>query len=278
MAILDPVRSLATFGLCLLLMGYGPGTAQAEEAAVLVADLSGSASQLLPAASKPAEKQRPLKLLQSLATGTAIALQDQASLTLYYVASGMAYDLKGPGRFEVRPAEVVALDGAPQPLRRKLNDVLQGIRLQGGRLAQAGLTMRGPEDAGQPMALSPRGVVLSGSPLVMRWNSGRAGRTTTVLLIDEDGRKLFEGTALADSLSLPETVALKPGRSYFWGVRDSAAPEGKMAWVEFTIADQGLRDYAAEIDRQLNGGDPAERNLRELLLAQRWRQSRATAR
>lgn len=277
MAILVPAR-LAMFGLCLLLAGYGSGAAQAAVAAALVADLSGSASQLVPAARKPADKQRPLKLLQSLEAGTAIVLDDRTAVTLYYASSGMAYDLKGPGRYEVRATEVVALEGTPPPTSRKLNDVLKGVRLQSGRLAQAGLNMRGPNDAGQPMALSPRGVVLSDGPLALRWSLGNGGRMATALLIDDEGRKLFEGSTAADSLPLPETVAIKPGRPYFWGVRDSAAPEGKMAWIEFVIADQGLRDYAAEIDRQLNGGDPAERNLRELLLAQRWRQSRAVAR
>lgn len=265
-------------GLCLLLAGYGLGTARAEQAAVLVADLSGAASQMVPAARKPADRLRPLRLLQSIAAGTAIVLEDQARLTLFYASSGIAYDLEGPGRFNIGATEVLAVDGAMQPSRRKLNDVLKGIKLQGGRLAQAGLTMRGSNDSGLPVALSPRGVVLSGSPPVLRWSSRKDGRTTTVLLMDEDGRKLFEGSTAADSLSLPETVVLKPGHPYFWGVRDSSAPEGKMARIEFVIADRGLRDYAAEIDRQLIGGDPAERNLRELLLAQHWRQSRAAAR
>ncbi|MCC6658700.1 MAG: hypothetical protein IT512_10995 [Rhodocyclaceae bacterium] len=277
MAILVPAR-LAMFGLCLLLAGYGPGAARAEEALALVADLSGAARVLVPATRKPADRQRPLSLLQAVAPGTTLVLDERTGVTLYYASSGMAYDLKGPGRYEARATEVVALEGAPTPTSRKLNDVLKGVRLQSGRLAQAGLDMRGPNDASQPKALSPRGVVLSEGPLALRWSPGSGGRTATALLMDEDGRKLFEGTAEAGSISPPESVKLKPGRPYFWGVRDSTAPEGRMAWIEFTIADQGLRDYAAEIDRQLNVSDPAERNLRELLLAQRWRQSRSAAR
>lgn len=95
--------------------------------------------------------------------------------------------------------------------------------------------------ATQPVVLAPVGAVADAA--TFRWAAVAGADRYRLTLFDSAGRVLYE-TLLGDTaVALPDSVALSPGRTYFWKVE---ARTGWDRWsaselVEFSIVKAGLR-------------------------------------
>lgn len=142
---------------CVLLAGTLAAHASPEPVA-LVTELSGTAV----VAQKP--DGGTLEVLHELRVGAVVTLNSGARAVVVHTASGIVYDLSGPGRFRVQGKGVDALNGA-RLARRELPQSIRSFQLKPLSAMQANIVMRG----GTPVWLDgPSGGVLGTDELNYR--------------------------------------------------------------------------------------------------------------
>jgi hypothetical protein len=246
-----------------------PGAARAEVDVALLADVYGTVNVADSARAKP-EDRWPVKLLQTFPRGKVLVLNSDARATLFFPGSGMAMEMRGPGKFEIAPDAVRALGNAAAPARLPLNAAFRDIKLDRSNLAPAGVRMRDPRQAGAPSALEPRGVVLSTQALVFRWEPASGEQQYRFRLVKNRIEPLYETLTKDSELSLPAEVHLPVGERLQWQAEDVApARSAATGWKEFVIATPEVRALAEQIDRAIPSATATERVLRDVLLMQR---------
>jgi len=262
----------------LLFAGFGSHSAARGEASVaVVADVYGAVAVAHGASTKPADRW-PVQLLQCFPARNVLYLEDGARATLFFPASGNAFELAGPGRFELAADGVRPLSGAPPPNKSVLNAAFRSIKLDRSNLAPAGVRMRDPRLNEAPLLIAPRGVVVSPTSLIFRWDGVGEARSYRFRLARSSRDLIYETLTDQTQLQLPEDVVLAPGDRLLWHVEEASAEHRNTpAWQAFVIATPAVSRLAGEIDRNLSSPKAAELNLREAVLMQQMRQEKPEA-
>jgi len=253
--------------LSLLFVAALAATAHAETNVAVAADVYGLVAVADAASAKP-EDRWPVQLLQCFPARKVLYLEKEARAILFFPVSGSAFELRGPGRFEIASDSVQPLSRAPAPSKTVLNTAFRGIKLDRTNLAPAGVRMRDPKLAGAPIPMAPRGVVTSSGAPIFRWEAAGAGKSYRFRLVRTRKDLIYETLTDQMELQLPADIALSPGERLLWQVQDASSDRGAAAWQEFVIATPEVRALATQLDQALPSPTSAERNLREALLMQ----------
>jgi len=252
------------------MLGFLCAAVHAEGCVAMLADVSSGVTMAETASAKQ-QDWWPVHLLQCLAPRKVLFLPSGASATVYFPSNGTAVDLRGSSRYEILPDGARPIANAPAPERRTLNAAFRDIQLDRAEYNSAGVRMRQPEKAAGPVLLFPRGIVVSGDPLVFRWEAAGAGNAKYHFeLARSRSEVLYETTTDATELTLPGELTLAPGERFMWRV-GLISPTAKVSgrWQKFVLATDAARELAARLDRDVPAPSAAERNLREVLLFQR---------
>lgn len=221
----------AVFAGLVLALALAVGTAHAATTA-LVTDVIGD-STLAPGA-------EPVKLLAEVAAGRIVQVAANGQVTLFLLADGSEYLLKGPGRWRVTTVAPEAQDGAPAPQKRAVAAPLRDVRLRTDRIAQGGIVMRG---GGRATLLTPVNEAVLDNDVRFAWDSYGDGASYQFELVDQAGQKLLLAETADTELRLPAAVQLQPGQTYYWAVRGrvtaASAPAYRVA--EFRVVDADTR-------------------------------------
>lgn len=261
------LRSILVVGV----LAFGPPGAAtaATPCASLIVDLYGQVA-LAEKASVPPDRRWPANLFQCVPTRSALWFGEQAGATLYFPGSGMAYEAKGPGRFQVSADQLQALGDTAKPQFRRMLDEFRQVRLDRADLTPGGIRMRARnEDEGSPKAVFPRGILVSEEPLRFAWRAGASTPPFQLRIVRRDLGTLYEATVQGDVFDLPESVTIRPGESLLWHV-EGGSPTGVRSSerVEFVLATPAARALAQRLDQLLPQPSPADIRLREVLLRQ----------
>jgi hypothetical protein len=252
----------ATIILLCLLGAFAVARAEPGPVA-LMADLAGE----IHLRSEAAGDGRNVALMQRLPADVSLLLAADARATVFYPASGAAFELRGRGQFLVGVDEVRAAGDAASPVRRQLNAAFRNIQLQRVHITQAGVVMRGAGNQGRPQPLGPEGLVMSGSGLVFKWSPAEGGGSYRFRLTDTAGEPIYEATTTATELALPSKVTPPAGRRLMWSVQ-AAGRLSPNRWANLIVADAATREAAAALDQAGDMDSAIDRNLRALLLTQ----------
>jgi hypothetical protein len=122
--------------IALMLASIAP-TLGAVEPVALVTELSGTGTL----GSKP--QAVALELLQDLAPGARLTLARGAHTVVVHTASGVVYELDGPGSFRVQPTTIEPADKTSRVRRRELPAEIRAYKLDPKVAAQASIVLRG---------------------------------------------------------------------------------------------------------------------------------------
>jgi hypothetical protein len=264
------MMTTSTFRSLVFLWGLiAAGTAPSHACVTMVADLYGTVAVADTASAKP-QDQWPVQLLQCLTPRKVLSLQAGARATLFFPANGMAFELRGAGRFEVGSDAVQPLADSPAPSRVQLNAAFRDIKLDRANLVPAGVRMRDPRVVVGPALLEPRGMVVSADPPVFRWEAIAGSPRYRFRLASVRMDIIYETLTDGTELVLPAQIPLTPGERLIWHVEEASAI-GRTAnrWQEFVVATPEARGLAQGIDQDIPSPSAAERNLRDVLLMQK---------
>jgi len=251
--------------LLLLAMSIVP----VQACVTIVADQYGTVTAADTASAKP-EERWPVQLLQCFSARKVLTLPVGARATLFFPATGIAFELRGPGRFEVTSDGVRPLADSLAPSQAALNTAFRDIKLDRANLAPAGVRMRDPSIVVGPALLEPRGMVVSAEPPVFRWEAIAGSPMYRFRLADTNMVVLFDTLTDRTELMLPAEIRLTPGERLLWHVEEASSMRRRAnRWQEFVIATPDARALAQAIDRDIPSPSAAQRNLRDVLLMQR---------
>jgi hypothetical protein len=245
--------------------------AQQEACVATVADIYGTVAAANTASAKP-QDYWPVQLMQCFAPGKVLQLAQAARASLFFPITGTAFELNGPGRFEVMADAARGLSGAARPTQTRLSEVFKKMQMGRVDLIPSGTRMREPFGRTGPVPLEPSGIVMAAS-LVFRWQALSPHPPYRIVVATEDKVPVFEATSDAAQFALPADVQLAAGQQLLWRVEDASANRGSARrWLGFIIATPQARELAEQLDRAIPNPSPAERNLREALLMQEMTQ------
>lgn len=211
--------------------------AAAADPVALVTELSGAARY----EGVVARKSPTVALLDDVPAGARLVVDRDASVVVSYTLLGTAYELKGPGRFEVDKDTVRALD-AGRVAARTWAKSLQVARFAPGAAVQASIVTRGTEQGSALMA--PKGRQLEARARTIRWRALGDDWRYRVLLVDADGEIVYAAETTQAEAQIPAHVELKRGRTYIWTVTGTGPGRARdEASGKFEIVD-------AETDRR----------------------------
>lgn len=185
-----------------LLLALFVAPIHAMEPVALVTELAGKAT--LGAKAQAA----PLELLQDLMPGARVTLAAGARAVVVHTASGVVYELTGPGAFRVQAKAVESADGKSHVARRDLPAEIRAYKLNPAVAAQASVIMR----SSQPLRLAgPNGGVLTDDEL--RYGVPGSLRDTHLEVLDGTGTVVLrlDGAGVFD---LKGRHAWSPGQRY----------------------------------------------------------------
>jgi hypothetical protein len=175
----------------------------AVEPVALVTELSGTGTLGV----KP--QAHSLELLQDLAPGARLTLANGARAVIVHTASGVVYELSGPGNFRVLARAVEAADGKGRVNRRDLPAEIRSYKLNPATAAQASIVLR----SGGGLRLDgPEGGVLSQDEL--RYSVSGTLKDTRLEVFDEQGSSVLRVDAADGVFQLEGRHAWVPGRRY----------------------------------------------------------------
>ena len=181
------------------------------------------------------DAQRRPPLLAELAEGQKLSVMKDASLVVMFIRSGAEISLKGPGLYQIRGAEIIALQGR-SPSVRVTRWRPEAVKLvETSKSATASLRMR---SAGSAAARASEPVFQTGYPVdtriaslqpTLRWSDGAKPHT---IAVSADGKEIFRGNTEANFLKLP--ITLVPGKKYVWTATSATQRLGPLAFSTLT--------------------------------------------
>jgi hypothetical protein len=185
-----------------LLLALFVAPLHAMEPVALVTELAGKGTF------GASTRTEPLELLQDLMPGARLTLAGGARAVVVHTASGVVYELTGPGAFRVQAKAVESADGKSRVARRELPAAIRAYKLNPAVAAQASVIMR----ASAPLRLAgPNGGVLSDDEL--RYGVPASLRDTRLEVLDETGTVVLRLDG-ADGFDLKGRHAWSPGHRY----------------------------------------------------------------
>lgn len=177
--------------------------AVAVEPVALVTELSGSGTLGV----RP--QAHALELLQDLAPGARVTLASGARAVIVHTASGVVYELAGPGNFRVLARAVEAADGKGRVNRRELPAEIRSYKLNPATAAQASIVLRG---GGDVRLDGPQGGVLAEDEL--RYGVSGTLKDAQLEVFDEHGSPVLRLAGPDGVFNLKGRHAWMPGRRY----------------------------------------------------------------
>jgi hypothetical protein len=178
--------------------------------------------------------RQPL-LLAELAEGQKLSVMKNASLVVIYIRSGAEFSLKGPGEYEIRGVEIIALQGSSPSVRATRWRPEPGKVVETSKSATASLRMRSAASATARVSAPvfqtayPVDTRIATLQPTLRWGDGAKPNT---IVVSADGKEIFRGHAAANSLRLPITLA--PGKKYVWTATSATRRLGPVAFSTLT--------------------------------------------
>jgi len=227
-------RALRNVIVLILLLAATPVFAQSI---AMVTDLSGKA------ALQGVAGKGNITILSEIAAETRIQLDGGARLTVIYLASGDEFAFTGPAQIQFRAAGPQVLSGAaPQKSVSPLGKGGKDVVIKPVGVTQSTYVMRAARPTARIKLLTLSGTkTLDASP-EFRWREIEPGVRYRFELTDDTGGSLHEAEVRKSSFRLPDSVQLREGVGYTWGV-SARTPDGRryVSAGDFTIATPQLR-------------------------------------
>lgn len=179
--------------------------------------------------------QQAIGLLAALAPKDQLSLLPGAHAVVTYLPDAREFALVGPGRYRIDGNAVVPLNGALAPAVRELPAAYRNVRIDTSRLGQAGIRLRGGNAA---PALQPQGLIAD-APRVFTWPAVSDAEGYVFRLADEKRDLIFEARLAEPALTLPDSIRLRPGSRYFWGVEAPGSGQ-EPRWTRLRLASDTL--------------------------------------
>ena len=190
---------------------------------------------------------RELVMLAEIDGDARIQLDDKARLVVLYFSTGEEFTLRGPALVQFKPAAPEALSGVAPEKRAAGSKPDSGIRIKPGGVTQAGVRMRVAPEGPKLRLLGLSGTVTLDARPEFRWSALEPGLSYAFQLSDDTGRIVHESKTAGNTLTLPESLQLKPGAPYTWEVSTRLKNGAKYTSAgDFNIAAADLR---AQVDR-----------------------------
>ena len=237
-------------------------------AVALVTDVVGDARQ----------GGEPVRLLAELQAGVDLAIAEQARVVVFYFADGSEWTLAGPGSYRFGTRAPEATRGAPSPQRQPAPAAFRDFRLRTDRVTQGGVVMRSATGSERPALIAPVDEVVLSPDVRLAWEEFLPGAAYQVEVVDDAGTRLLATQTTDAQLTLPPSITLQSGRTYYWSVRGGDATGTRTFYrvAEFRVADAATR---RRLDAALPKADApfSERALYAALLEQVGARSAARA-
>ena len=209
----------------------------------MVTDLQGKASATTQG------RVRDLSILSELEPGAQVDLAAGGSMVALYLDAGDEYVFKGPAQILFNSSQPQVVKGARAEKRSSaLGKGGKDIRIKPGGLAQGAMVMRGGILASRIKLQNLHGTRTLEMQPEFRWQELQPGLQYQFELNDDTGRTLQEAQVSATSFKLPESIQLKDGATYSWGV-SVRLPDGRKysSSGTFTVAGADLRAQAESL-------------------------------
>jgi hypothetical protein len=192
-----------------------------EAAPILVTDLDGEVLR----------GKQEVSLLASLSPRDEVTLRTGARAVVTYLPEAREFSLIGPGMYRIGANAVTPLKGAPAPGVRELPVAYRNIRIDTAHLGQAGIRLRGEAAVA---VLQPQGLVAE-APQRFTWPAVADAEGYVFRLANEKRDLIFEARLTEPALSLPESIKLRPGARYVWGVEAPGSGQ-EPRWTQIHLA------------------------------------------
>ena len=209
----------------------------------MVTDLQGKASATAQG------RARDLSILSELEPGSQVDLAAGASMVALYLDAGDEYVFKGPAQILFNASQPQVIKGARAEKRSPaLGKGGKDIRIKPGSLAQGAMVMRGGILAARIKLQNLHATRTLETQPEFRWQELQPGLQYQFELNDDTGRTLQEAQVSATSFKLPESIQLKEGATYSWGV-SVRLPDGRKysSSGTFIVAGADLRAQAESL-------------------------------
>lgn len=178
--------------------------------------------------------RRPL-LLAELVEGQKLSVMKSVSLVVMFIRSGAEFSLKGPGEYEIRGMEIIALQGSSPSVRATRWRPEPGKVVEISKSATASFRMRSAASSTARVSapvfqkVYPVDTRIATLQPTLHWGGGAMPYT---IVVSADGKEIFRGDAEANFLKLPITLA--PGKKYVWTATSTTQRLGPLAFSTLT--------------------------------------------
>ena len=190
--------------------------------------------------------QGPVTIMSEIAAESRMRVESDGKLVVIYLNSGDEYTFAGPGQIQFRAAGPQVLSGAqPQKRASPFGKGGKDVIIKPVAVTQAAFVMRSSRPTARIKLLTLSGTkTLDASP-EFRWQEIEPGVRYRFELTDDTGGSLHEAEVQRSSFKLPDSVQLREGIGYTWGV-SARTPDGRryVSAGDFTIATPQLRAEA----------------------------------
>ena len=216
------MKVIAVILLCLpLFMPVSSAYGQSEDAAMVV-DMSGAATY-----ENGAHKDNPVALMDFLAKGDVIKLENGATLVLNYFASGQREEISGPGQITVG-VDQSRKDQKVEVKSNKVEFVPPPAQVQIADAQHSGVVaLRSPPSPVPSLLetnLNPNKTALRGLPITLTWQP-QPGVSRYEVVVADILEDVVLKTETDTSNYLLDKPTLRPGEEYVWKAQDADAPE-----------------------------------------------------
>jgi len=189
--------------------------------------------------------QGPVTIMSEIAAESRMQVESGGKLVVIYLKSGDEYTFAGPAQIRFRAAEPPIVSGAQPQKRSSPLGKGNNVTINPVAVTQAAFVMRSSRPTARIKLLTLSGTkTLDASP-EFRWQEIEPGVRYRFELTDDTGGSLHEAEVQRSSFKLPDSVQLREGIGYTWGV-SARTPDGRryVSAGDFTIATPQLRAEA----------------------------------
>ncbi|MFT5655584.1 MAG: hypothetical protein ACJAYF_002899 [Arenicella sp.] len=206
--------------------------AKAENVA-MIADIEGKGAITL------ADSNEPAGILLELASGSALSLEDDSKLTLFFFASSEEYTYEGPGEILIEQQQPKLLSGK-QANTRNLNMVkLAGIAAEDEGSIDLGVLKLRNFEKPKLQLISPVNTKVLAQQPKFSWTAVEGATTYQFILSNELGKKIVDVSVTDSSLVLPKGTKLASGTEYTWEIISQTSEQTEYrAHAYFSTAEQ----------------------------------------
>lgn len=175
---------------------------------------------------------KPLVLMDTIGLGAQIEVFNGATVVVFDGAMGVEFRMKGPGKYALDSSSVHPVGNSLPPVKVELNPAYKGIRVQSAGIKRAGISMRSLNPLASSMR--PAAETVNTDGLKFSWR-GAAGEGAQLILQNENGSVVWQSAVQDSPEKLPSNIALNPGATYRWQIKQPFVGESRQTWAEFVV-------------------------------------------